>query len=119
MRTSFCCILRGQWALAAIALLPLVATVRAAEPTVVAAGGLDVLGDLLLGIPATVDDVIFTGSHWHVYLDFGETRFVADLPMQWPPPPAGARIRVRPSPGPTVGFCGDRRLLLRWAAFTD
>jgi ABC-type Fe3+/spermidine/putrescine transport system ATPase subunit len=81
--------------------------------------GLDVLGDLLLGIPATVDDVIFTGSHWHVYLDFGNTRFVADLPMQWPPPPAGASIRVRPSPGPTVGFCGERRLLMRWAAFTD
>jgi iron(III) transport system ATP-binding protein len=76
--------------------------------------GLDVLGDLLLGIPATVDDVIFTGSHWHVFLDFGEDRFMADLPMQWQPPRAGARIRVRPSPGPTVGFAGDRRLLLRW-----
>ncbi len=76
--------------------------------------GLDVLGDLLVGIPATVDDVIFTGSHWHVYLDFGDAQFVADLPMQWQPPKPGARLRVRPSPGPTVGFCGDRRLSLRW-----
>jgi iron(III) transport system ATP-binding protein len=76
--------------------------------------GLDVLGDLLLGVPAVVDDVIFTGSHWHLYLDIGDTPFVADLPMQWHPPVPGARIRVRPSPAPTVGFVGDRRVALRW-----
>ena len=46
MRTSFCCTLRGQWALAAIALLPLMATVRAAEPTVVAAVGIDGYADI-------------------------------------------------------------------------
>jgi hypothetical protein len=46
MRTSSCCTLRGQWALAAIALLPLMATVRAAEPTVVAAVGIDGYADI-------------------------------------------------------------------------
>jgi iron(III) transport system ATP-binding protein len=76
--------------------------------------GLDVLGDLLLGLDASVEDVVFTGSHWHLYLDLGATHFVADLPMQWHPPTPGTRIRVRPSPAPTVGFSGDRRLALRW-----
>ncbi len=75
---------------------------------------LDVRGQLLAGVAATVDDVVFTGSHWHVSLDCGEVHFVADLPMQWPPPAPGTRLHVRPSPGPTVGFCDGRRVALRW-----